>query len=59
MQSRQPLTTSGKSPGSDRDTGKVGLTPIMPQRLIPATSAFRRDLALQPQPRCFTMTSTA
>jgi len=26
MQSRQPLTTSRKSPGSDRDTGKVGLT---------------------------------
>jgi hypothetical protein len=26
MQSRQPLTTSRKSPGSDRDMGKVGLT---------------------------------
>jgi hypothetical protein len=26
MQSRQPLTTSRKSPDSDRDTGKDGLT---------------------------------
>lgn len=28
MQSRQPLTTSRNSLGSDRDTGKVGLTSL-------------------------------
>jgi hypothetical protein len=52
MQSRQPLTTSRKSPGSDRDTGKVGLTtgvklrgPEGAQRLR-ATSASTSELAI-------------